>query len=108
MSFNILPEDIIDLIYFKVHQLNFKKSLDQIPFSRNIDFDNYIYKKFFNSPMNNYEVREFDKFNTWMILKIEYELSELPIELMLSIENSKYVNMYIDFWNDTTNWDDDY
>ena len=105
-----LPEEIIDKIYKLEHRILFNKTIDEINYlKRNEDFDTFIYKLLFSSDMSNKEVNDFHIFCVWVddVLKNSSEEFPHPVEVF-TIQNSKYISHYINFWNDTVNWDDEY
>ena len=105
-----LPEEIIDRIYKFAHEIKFIDTICEINSNkRNEDYDTYIYKLLFNSEMSNTEVKDFHIFCIWAndVMTNSSEESPQPVEL-LTIPNSKYISRFLDFWNDTVNWDDEY
>lgn len=106
--FYSLPDDIIECIYKFEHSLNFNSVLCKIKYCRNPDFDTFIYKEFFNSPTTNKEVQDFYLFSVWSVLIIDRELEDFPTNMIEKVQNSKYINLFTDFWNDTVDYDPHY
>lgn len=104
-----LPDDIIEHIYKFEHSLNLKNVLCEIKDCRNTDFDTFIWLIFFDSPMTNKEVNDFQLFCIWSNIIIErhgdFEFGDGDIE---EIQNNKYIQYFNDFWNDTIEYDPDY
>ena len=106
-----LPDDIIEKIYRIEHSLKFNDNISQQiidPKRRNSDFDTFIWLIFFDSPMTNKEVNDFHLFCVWSNIIIdteEFQFSDGDIE---EIENNKYVQYFMDFWNNTDEYDNNY
>lgn len=96
---DILPEEIVDHIFWLAHSSNFEMSLSAIksPYRRNSDFDNYIWSVFFSSDMTNAEMREWYLLDRWVDIDIRCLPRWLTPDLLEEMERSKYVRLYKDF-----------
>ena len=96
---DILPDEIVDRIFWLAHSLKFEMSLSAIksPYRRNSDFDNYIWSVFFSSDMTNAEVRAWYLVDQWADIDIRCPPRWLTPDLLEEMERSKYVVLYKDF-----------
>jgi hypothetical protein len=96
---DILPDDIIDHIYWLAHSSKFERSLSAIksPYRRKSEYDNYIWSVFFSSDMTNAEIRERHLLDRWLDIDNRCHPRWLTPDLLEEMERSKYVGLYKDF-----------
>ena len=97
-----LPDDILEKIYRFEHSLKFNEQISQqINNSRcrNYEFDNFIWIIFFNSDMNNKEVKDFNFFIFWFDNVIEEDLHHFGDSDIQKIGNNKYVMYYVFYYH---------
>lgn len=96
---DILPDDIIDHIFWLEHSSKFEMSLSAIkmPYRRKVAYDSHIWSVFFSTNMTKQDMREWYLFDRWLDLDHPRKLEGLTPDFLQEMERSKYISLYKDF-----------